>query len=55
MPLLRGRAHTSEDYWNLPDGQHAELIGGQLYSRLAKKVSAWPCPHPWIQCLEIPR
>lgn len=32
MPLPREHAFTSEDYWNLPDGQRAELIGGQLYS-----------------------
>lgn len=24
-------AYTAEDYWNLPDGQRAELIGGELY------------------------
>lgn len=23
--------YTSDDYWNLPDGQRAELIDGQLY------------------------
>ena len=22
--------YTAEDYWNLPDGQRAELIGGEL-------------------------
>lgn len=31
MPLLKERIHTSEDYWNLPEGQRAELINGQLY------------------------
>lgn len=31
MPLPKEYIHTSEDYWNLPDGQRAELIGGQLY------------------------
>lgn len=31
MPLPKDRFHTSEDYWNLPDGQRAELIGGKLY------------------------
>lgn len=25
------RTYTSEDYWNLPDGQRAELIDGKLY------------------------
>lgn len=23
--------HTAEDYWNLPEGVHAELVDGQLY------------------------
>lgn len=31
MPLPQKRIYTSEDYWNLPDNQRAELIGGQLY------------------------
>lgn len=31
MPLPK-RVFTSEDYWNLPDGDRAELIDGQLYS-----------------------
>lgn len=31
MPLPKDRFCTSEDYWNLPDGQRAELIGGKLY------------------------
>lgn len=31
MPLLKSRTCTSEDYWNLPEGQRAELIDGQLY------------------------
>lgn len=31
MPLPKGKTYTSEDYWNLPDGQRAELIDGQLY------------------------
>lgn len=31
MPLPKDRTYTSEDYWNLPDGKRAELIGGQLY------------------------
>jgi len=31
MPLPQERIYTSEDYWNLPDGQHAELIDGRLY------------------------
>ncbi len=31
MPFPKKYTHTSEDYWNLPDGQRAELIGGQLY------------------------
>ena len=32
MPLPKQHAHTSEDYWNLPDGERAELIDGQLYN-----------------------
>ena len=32
MPLPNKRRYTSEDYWNLPDGQRAELIDGQLYN-----------------------
>lgn len=32
MPLLKENHYTSEDYWNLPDGQRAELIDGQLYA-----------------------
>lgn len=31
MPLPKEKRYTSEDYWNLPDGQRAELIDGQLY------------------------
>lgn len=31
MPLPKRKSYTSDDYWNLPDGQRAELIGGQLY------------------------
>ena len=30
MPLPEKR-YTSDDYWNLPDGERAELINGQLY------------------------
>ncbi len=32
MPLPKTRTYTSADYWNLPDGNRAELIGGQLYA-----------------------
>ncbi|MCM1539672.1 MAG: Uma2 family endonuclease [Blautia sp.] len=32
MPLLKTNPCTAEDYWNLPDGQHAELIDGRLYN-----------------------
>ncbi len=32
MPQLRTKIYTSEDYWNLPEGERAELIGGQLYA-----------------------
>ena len=30
MPLLRTDNYTAEDYWNLPEGERAELIDGQL-------------------------
>lgn len=32
MPLPKRNTYTSEDYWNLPDGERAELIDGQLYA-----------------------
>lgn len=32
MPLLKNNTYTSEDYWNLPEGQRAELIDGKLYA-----------------------
>lgn len=34
MPLLKTQTNTciSEQYWNLPDGQRAELIDGRLYA-----------------------
>lgn len=32
MPLPKEQTYTSEDYWNLPEGQRAELIDGQLYN-----------------------
>lgn len=31
MPLPK-EPYTSKDYWNLPEGTRAELIGGQLYN-----------------------
>lgn len=31
MPLPQKQTYTSADYWNLPKGQRAELIDGQLY------------------------
>ncbi|MCD8022620.1 MAG: Uma2 family endonuclease [Lachnospiraceae bacterium] len=31
MPLPANRVYTEKDYWNLPDGQRAELIDGTLY------------------------
>lgn len=30
MPQIRKKTYTAEDYWNLPDGERAELIDGQL-------------------------
>lgn len=32
MPLPKEHIYTSEDYWNLPEGERAELIDGQLYA-----------------------
>lgn len=32
MALPQKQIYTSEDYWNLPDGQRAELIDGKLYA-----------------------
>lgn len=32
MPLPKRDIYTSTDYWNLPDGERAELIDGQLYA-----------------------
>ena len=32
MPLPQKQVYTSEDYWNLPEGQRAELIDGKLYA-----------------------
>ena len=32
MSMPQERIYTSEDYWNLPEGQRAELIDGKLYS-----------------------
>ena len=43
MPLLKDH-YTSEDYWNLPEGERAELIGGKFYdmappSRIHHEIS----------------
>lgn len=32
MPLPKNKLYTSEDYWNLPEGERAELIGGKFYA-----------------------
>lgn len=32
MPFPIDKSYTSEDYWNLPEGERAELINGQLYA-----------------------
>lgn len=32
MPLLKPNTYTADDYWNLPEGERAELIDGQLYA-----------------------
>lgn len=43
MPVPKESTCTSYDYWNMPDGQRAELIDGQLYamappSRIHQKI-----------------
>ena len=30
MPLLKDDHYTSKDYWNLPEGERAELINGKF-------------------------
>ena len=32
VPLPQKQVYTSEDYWNLPEGQRTELIDGKLYA-----------------------
>ena len=44
MPMPQEHIYTSEDYWNLPEGQRAELIDGQIYfmappSRIHQRIS----------------
>ncbi len=44
MQIPQERIYTSEDYWNLPEGQRAELIDGKLYAmappnRIHQKLS----------------
>lgn len=44
MSIPQERTYTSEDYWNLPEGQRAELIDGKLYAmappnRIHQKLS----------------
>ena len=31
MPLAQQKIYTTEDIYNLPDGERAELIDGQMY------------------------
>ena len=31
MPLAREKIYTTEDIYNLPEGQRAELIDGNMY------------------------
>lgn len=43
MPLPKEHSYTSKDYWDLPEGQRAELIDGQFYdmappSRIHQKL-----------------
>lgn len=39
MPLLKDH-YTSEDYWNLPENEWAELIDGKLYSMAPAQLDA---------------
>lgn len=39
MPLLKDH-YTSEDYWNLPENERAELIDGKLYSMAPPSLTA---------------
>lgn len=32
MPLPQEHIYTSEDYWNLPEGERAELVDGKFYN-----------------------
>ncbi|MDO4340938.1 MAG: Uma2 family endonuclease [Eubacteriales bacterium] len=46
MPLPKEHIYTAEDYWNLPEGERAELIGGKLYAmappmRIHQKISTY--------------
>lgn len=34
MPLFKEKSYTIEDIYNLPEGQRAELIDGQLYNMI---------------------
>ena len=43
MPLLKNDHYTSEDYWNLPEEERAELVNGKFYdmappSRIHQKL-----------------
>ena len=43
MPLLKNDQYTSEDYWNLPEEERAELVNGKFYdmappSRIHQKL-----------------
>lgn len=38
MPLLKNDSYTSEDYWNLPESERAELINGKLYAMAPPSV-----------------
>ena len=45
MPLPKAETYTLEDIYNLPDGERAELIDGQIYymappSRRHQRISA---------------
>ena len=35
MALVKQNGYTAEDYWNLPDGERAELVNGELFDLAA--------------------
>ena len=48
MPLPK-QYHTSKDYWNLPEGQRAELIDGTLYDMAPFAVNLDADDKNWVE------